>query len=73
MIANLQIFRMTCRKVRKVYTVKKFIHDYNSRTMYDYSNRLRISSYIRKPFLIYDFAPRLFLFVRKIFFSFLTV
>jgi hypothetical protein len=23
MIANLQIFRMTCRKVRKVHTVKK--------------------------------------------------
>jgi hypothetical protein len=37
---------------------------------------LRSSSYIRKPFVIYDFAPYLIwisLYIRKIFFSFLTV
>ncbi len=37
---------------------------------------LRISSYIRKPFLIYDFATaprRISLYMRKIFFSFLSV
>ncbi len=37
---------------------------------------LRISSYIRKPFLIYDFAPDPIwtsLYMRKIFFSFLSV
>ncbi len=37
---------------------------------------LRISSYIRKPFLIYDFAPDpiwISLYMRKILFSFLSV
>ncbi len=37
---------------------------------------LRISSYIRKPFLIYDFATDpiwISLYMRKIFFSFLSV
>ncbi len=37
---------------------------------------LRITSYIRKPFLIYDFAPDpicISLYMRKIMFSFLSV
>jgi hypothetical protein len=37
---------------------------------------LRISSYIRKPFLLYDFAPvpiQISLYMRKILFSFLSV
>jgi hypothetical protein len=48
-----QIF-LKCKEIQSGAVAKSFVT--NGLLIYSIGNYLRISSYIRKPFLIYDFA-----------------